>query len=174
MKTKPRDWKVDKDSPKVRFEGEHGSAQNKLRGEVYRYTHSRLMEACDLGMHFEVIALCDMMITDRLEALCQYLLKDEELQFETMSSNQALSALEVAIKDNRPDLKASKEWKKLQKSLRGFFDGRNACLHSFILIKNAASDITLKERVDFLESVSEEGMKLLNEVAGFAARERRR
>ena len=114
-----------------------------------------------------------MMITDRLEALCQSLLKDEELQFETMSSNQALSALEVAIKDNRPDLKASKEWKKLQKSLRGFFDGRNACLHSFILIKNAASDITLKERVDFLESVSEEGMKLLNEVTGFTTRERR-
>ena len=146
MKTKPRDWKVDKDSPKVRFEGEHGSAQNKLRGEVYRYAHSRLMEACDLGMHFEVIALCDMMITDRLEALCQYLLKDEELQFETMSSNQALSALEVAIKDN-PDLKASKEWKKLQKSLR-VFDGET-CLHSFILIKNAASDVSLKERVDF-------------------------
>ena len=91
------------------------------------------MEVCDLGMHFEVIALCDMMITDRLEALCQYLLKDE-LQFETMSSNQALSALEVAIKDNRPDLKV-KGMEEVTE-IRGFFTAETG-LHSFILIMNA-------------------------------------
>jgi hypothetical protein len=174
LKTKPRDWKVDKNAPKVRLEGEFGSEQNKLRGDVYRYAHARLAEASELGMHFEVIALCDMMITDRLEALCQHLLKEEDLQFETMSSNQALSALEVAIKDNRRELNSSVEWKDLRKSLREFFNGRNACLHSFVLIKNAASDVTLKQRVEFLEATSEDGIKLLNAVGQFTARERQR
>ena len=84
---KPRDRKIPKDEPKVRLAGEKGSEQNKLRAELYRYAHERLEEASEQGMLFEVIALCDMLITDRIEAYCQYLLHDEDMQFPTESGH---------------------------------------------------------------------------------------
>jgi len=80
---KTRDFKVPKDKPKVRYAGQKGSPQNALRYELYRYAHERLEEACEQGMLFEVIAICDMLITDRMEAYCQYLLHDDDLQFES-------------------------------------------------------------------------------------------
>jgi len=162
-----RDLKKSKDSPKVRLSGEKGSPQNQLRGELYRYAHDRLNEANEQGMHFEAIALCDMLITDRVEAYCQYLLHDEDMQFETMSANLAIEALEVALKDNAPDVKKSDEWKDMSKRLREFANARNACLHSFILIKNAVKDASLEERIAFLEATAEDGNALVKEIDTF-------
>lgn len=71
-------------------------------------------------MHFECIAFCDMLITDRVEAYCQYLLHNEDMQFETMSANLAIEALEVALKDNAPDVKKSDEWKAMCKLFKEF------------------------------------------------------
>lgn len=168
---KPRDRKVRKDEPKVRFAGEKGSEHNKLRSELYRYAHERLEEASEQGMLFEVIALCDMLITDRIEAYCQYLLHDEDMQFPTESGHQAINFLGVALKDNAPQVSSSKNWQDLQRRLRSFFDGRNFALHSFVLIKNAVKDASLTERVEFIETISEEGLKLVRETDAFVKKQ---
>lgn len=162
-----RDLKKPKDSPKVRLSGEKGSAQSQLRHELYRFAHERLDEASEQGMHFEVIALCDMLITDRVEAYSQYLLHNEDMQFETMSANLAIEALEVALKDNAPDVKQSDEWKAMSKRLRDYANARNTCLHSFILIKNALKDATLAERIEFLEDTAEDGYRLVRDIDSF-------
>ncbi|NRQ25858.1 hypothetical protein [Aliiroseovarius sp. xm-g-7] len=167
MPKSPRDWKVSKYRPKVRLSGDKGSAQSQLRNELYRFAYERLDEASEQGMHFEVIALCDMLITDRVEAYCQYLLHNEDMQFETMSANLAIEALEVALKDNAPDVKKSLEWQAMSKRLRDFANARNTCLHSFILIKNAAKDATLAERIEFLEDTAEDGYRLVREIDTF-------
>lgn len=164
---KPRDRRVLKDEPKVRLQGEKGSEQNKLCSELYRYAHERLEEASEQGMLFEVIALCDMLITDRIEAYCQYLLHEEEMQFPTESGHTAINFLGVALKDHAPEVRSSMEWKELEKRLRMFFDARNFALHSFILIKNAVSDSGLEERIDFTEDAAEDGIRLVREVAAF-------
>ena len=163
----PRDRKVLKDEPKVRLAGEKGSEQNKLRAELYRYAHERLADASEQGMLFEVIALCDMLITDRLEAYCQYLLHNDDLQFNTMSTGQAIEALEVALKDNAPEVKSSPEWKQLSQKIRAFANARNTALHSFVLIKNAATNVSLDERIVFVEVTAEEGNELTREVDWF-------
>lgn len=164
---KPRDRKVPKNEPKVRYAGEKGSSQNQLRYELYRYAHERLEEASEQGMMLEVIALCDMLITDRLEAYCQFILHNQEYQFPTESSNLARSFLEVAIKDHAPDVKSSPEWKSLAGRLKQFSDDRNYALHSFILIKNVATDIGLEERIHYVENVAEDGMRLVRDVDAF-------
>ena len=163
----PRDRKVLKDEPKVRMAGEKGSEHNKLRSELYRYAHERLEEASEQGMLFEVIALCDMLITDRIEAYCQYLLHDEDMLFPTESGHTAINFLGVALKDNAKDVRSSVEWKELEKRLRSFFDGRNFALHSFVLIKNAVKDSSLEERIHFVEIMAEDGIKLVREVDSF-------
>ena len=168
---KPRDRKVPKDEPKVRLVGEKGSEQNKLRAELYRYAHERLADASEQGMLFEVIALCDMLITDRIEAYCQYLLHKEDMQFPTESGHTAINFLGVALKDNAPDVSSSSEWTALQKRLRSFFDGRNFALHSFVLIKNAVKDASLEERLQFVQAIAEEGVKLVRETDAFVRKE---
>ena len=162
-----RDWKVKRDQPKVRFSGEKDSTQNKLRSQLYSYAYERLDEANEQGMFFEVIALCDMLITDRLEAYCQYLLHNDDLQFNTMSTGQAIEALEVALKDNAPEVKSSPEWKQLSQKIRAFANARNTALHSFVLIKNAATNVSLDERIVFVEVTAEEGNELTREVDRF-------
>jgi hypothetical protein len=162
-----RDRKVSKSHPKVRLSGEKNSKQNILRYELYRYAFQRLDEASENGMILEVIALCDMLITDRIEAYCQYLLHDDELQFETMSSNQALSALGVALKDCAPEIQKSPEWRNLRDRIKQFADARNYALHSFVLIKNAAPDTSLEERINFVEDAAEDGIILVREVMAF-------
>ncbi|NVK05823.1 MAG: hypothetical protein HWD92_13440 [Flavobacteriia bacterium] len=159
--------KKPKNAPKVRLSGEKSSPQNRLRSELYRFAHERLDEASEQGMHFEVIALCDMLITDRVEAYCQYLLHNEDMQFETMSANLAIEALEVALKDSATDVKESGELKAMSKRLRDFANARNTCLHSFILVKNAAKDVSLAERIAFLEETAEEGYVLVREIDAF-------
>ena len=168
---KPRDRKVLKDEPKVRLAGEKGSEHNKLRSELYRFAHERLEEASEQGMLFEVIALCDMLITDRIEAYCQYLLHNEDMQFPTESGHTAINFLGVALKDNAPEVRSSVEWRELEKRLRSFFDGRNYALHSFVLIKNAVKDSSLAERVEFVEAIAEEGVKLVRETDAFVRKE---
>ena len=167
----PRDRKVSKLEPKVRLAGEKGSQQNKLRSELYRYAHERLSDASEQGMLFEVIALCDMLITDRLEAFCQYLLHDEDLQFPTESGHTAMNFLGVALKDNAPQLRSSQDWQDLQRRLRLFFDGRNFALHSFVLIKNAVHDSSLEERIQFVAATAEDGVKLVRETDAFVKRQ---
>lgn len=166
---KPRDRKIPKDEPKVRLAGEKGSEQNKLRAELYRYAHERLEEASEQGMLFEVIALCDMLITDRIEAYCQYLLHDEDMQFPTESGHQAINFLGVALKDNAPDVRSADEWKDLEKRLRSFFDARNFALHSFVLIKKAAPGSSLAERIDFVADAAEDGILLTRDVDAFVS-----
>jgi len=166
----PRDRKVNKVEPKIRLAGEKGSEQNKLRAELYRFAHERLAEASEQGMLFEVIALCDMLITDRIEAYCQYLLHNEDMQFPTESGHTAINFLGVALKDNAPEVRSSVEWKELEKRLRSFFDGRNFALHSFVLIKNAVKDSSLAERVEFVEAIAEEGVKLVRRTDAFVKR----
>jgi len=167
----PRDRKVLKDEPKVRSAGEKGSEQNKLRAELYRYAHERLADASEQGMLFEVIALCDMLITDRIEAYCQYLLHNEDMQFPAESGHTAINFLGVALKDNAPEVRSSSEWTALQKRLRSFFDGRNFALHSFVLIKNAVKDASLEERLQFVQAIAEEGVKLVRETDAFVRKE---
>ena len=167
---KPRDRKVQKDEPKVRLAGEKDSEQNKLRAELYRFAYERLEDASEQGMLFEVIALCDMLITDRIEAYCQYLLHDEDMQFPTESGHQAINFLGVALKDNAQEVRSSDEWKDLEERLRAFFDARNFALHSFVLIKKAAPASSLAERLDFVADAAEDGMRLLRDVDAFVSR----
>lgn len=162
-----RERKVLKDHELVRFAGEKGSPQNTLRQELYTYAFQRLEEANEQAMYFEIISICDMLITDRIEAFTQYLLHDEDHQFTTMSSGNAAAAFGSAVKDNAPELYASKEYKDLLAQIEQFTKDRNTSLHSFFLIKNAAPNVSLDERVAYIEEFAEEANNLVRKVSNW-------
>jgi len=76
-KVKTTEKLVDLDHPKVRVSGEAGSPQNTLRGSLYTEALSRIKSGLKDNRYFEVVSLCDTIITDRFEALSQTLIHPE-------------------------------------------------------------------------------------------------
>ena len=153
--------KVDSTQQRVRMVGEAGSQQNALRGELYNYLHVRLSEANEQAMYFEIIALCDMLITDRCEAYTQYLLHNDEVEYPTESIGLSVAFMGTAVKDKAPTVYESDEYKALYQQLLEFAKMRNEVLHGFILVKNVANDVSLQERLDWAEHSAEFGNKLV-------------
>jgi len=164
-KNKPdlRDRKVSPDAKRVRLRGEKGSDQNTLRNTLYAYLKQRLTDANEQAMYFEIIAICDQLITDRIEAYTQYLLFDDDSEFPTESIGTALQFMGTAVKDKAPEVRRNDEYKMLFKRLEGFSAMRNEVLHGFILVKNVATDISLAERIEWAEHSCEVGNKLVSD-----------
>ena len=120
QKTDLRERKVAKTHFKVRVAGETGSQQNALRHELYTHIYERLEEANEQAMYFEIIALCDMLITDRLEAFTQYLLHYEDKEYKTDIIGLALQYLGTAINDKKPALKNDADYKQIYKRVDEF------------------------------------------------------
>lgn len=160
-KSELRKRKVDSAHGKVRVAGKKGSEQNALRQQLYHHLHQRLIEANEQAMYFEIIAICDMLITDRIEAFTQYLLFDDEQQFPTASIGEAVRYLGTAVKDKAPQVAKSDEYKELFQQLLQFAAMRNEVLHGFVLVKKAVEDVSLQERIDWAEHSAEVGNKLV-------------
>ena len=158
-----RDRKVSPDAKRVRLRGEKGSDQNTLRNTLYAYLKQRLADANEQAMYFEILAICDQLITDRIEAYTQYLLFNDESEFPTESIGTALQFLGTAVKDKAPEVRRNEEYKTLFKRLEEFSEMRNEVLHGFILIKNVATDISLAERIEWAEHACEVGNKLVSD-----------
>ena len=165
-----RERKVDKAHFKVRVAGEAGSEQNALRHELYTHIYNRLEEANEQAMYFEIIALCDMLITDRIEAFTQYLLHYDDEIYHTESIAIALGYLGTAVKDKKPALKKDAEYKQIYTRVEEFAKMRNEVMHGFILVKNVASDVSLQERLEFAEHTAEVGNKLVRDVSDFVSK----
>ena len=166
-----RSRKVEKTHGRVRVEGKKGSKQGRLRHDLYICLHDRLAEANEQAMYFEIIALCDMLITDRLEAFTQYLLHYEDKEYKTDSIGLALQYLGTAINDKKPALKNDADYKQIYKRIDEFAKMRNEVMHGFILVKNVASDISLNERLEFAEHTAEVGNKLIRDVSEFVSKQ---
>ncbi len=147
-----RQRKVTKDHPKMRVEGKKGSKQNALRGELYKYMINRLTVAIDNDSFFEVIVICDQLITDRLEAYTQYLLFTHDLQHHTDSVGNSLQAFYAAMKDAR--IKKDKDIKDILKGIEKFVGDRNEVLHNFIIVKNKNRNEKLDDKIARAQGVA--------------------
>jgi len=165
-----RSRKVERTHGRVRVEGKKGSKQGKLRHDLYKCLHDRLAEANEQAMYFEIIAICDMLITDRLEAYTQYLLFDDDFHFPTQSIGGAIGFLGTAVADKAPEVAKSASYIKMRDEVEEFVKMRNEVLHAFIIVKNVASDVSLKERLVFAEHTAEVGNKLVRDVSEFVSK----
>ena len=154
---------------KVRVVGEKGSEQNQLRGELYEYCIDRLNVALDEDCFFEVIALCDMMITDRIEAYTQYLLHDDENHQKTGSIGLSVAAMGAARSDK--DISIDAEYQALYTRIEQFAGARNEIMHGFVLVKNETKDAPLEQREEFAQFMAEFGAKLLIDVMSWTRKQ---
>ena len=95
-----------KDANKVRILAETGSVQNNLRGVLYKEAFDRIKKGNEQGNYFEVIALVDSVITDRLHSLVQHIRKDENDDYEHQSVGGMIAILNSEIKKQKFDIEA--------------------------------------------------------------------
>lgn len=154
---------------KVRVTGEKGSQQNKLRQQLYSNVSERLKQAYNNGYYFEVIALCDMIITDRIEAYIQYLVYEDDSHYETSSIGLAIQVMGKAR--NEKGLVADEEYSDLYKLVASFANDRNNALHRYLLVRNDNSELSLDERLELLKSVAKSGMAIAKLVKNWTRRQ---
>lgn len=139
----------DKNAKKVRALGEKGSIQNILRYELYMKAFDRIKRGNQQGNYFEVIALVDSVITDRLNSLVQHIRKDENDDYEHQSVGGMIAILNSEIKKQKFDIEP--EFKKLIHELNDWVSDRNFVAHSFVVVTNANKTIDKEERLEIVK-----------------------
>ena len=148
--------KVDTSNPNVRIPGETDSPQNKLRYELYSEAFRRMDTGLKDGNHFEVIAIADSIITDRVQALTQTILHEEPEQYVAMSVGGAIEVLFREVKERNITL--NKELRTLMSTIHGkWAPKRNIASHGFVVVTGKNENKKIDDRIEDLKETAEEG-----------------
>lgn len=165
--------KVDASNRNVRMLAEPDSPQNQLRGELYGVAFERIESSLSNGNHFEVIALADSIITDRVQALTQDILKDEPEQYSWMSVGAAIEVLFREVKTRNIIL--DKELRSLLTQVHQVWSQkRNVASHGFVVITPKNLEHGIKTRLDNLKDAAVEGASLARSITDEIDKFRRR
>lgn len=155
---KYQDLLKDMESPKVRARGELGSAQNSLRYELYKAAFERIEDGIKNDNFFEVISIADSLITDRIQALVQFLRREEPEHYVHTSIGKALELLRAEMKNRNIDL--GDEFEDLRKKLNEWVPDRNIAAHGFVVITRKNLNQNLDRRIEHLKTTAITGADL--------------
>jgi hypothetical protein len=155
------------DDENVRKPGQKSSPQNALRAELYRDVWGRINNAMENECFFEVITLCDMVTTDRMEAFSQYLMYTDENHFQTDSIGESFKNFGWAIKYKGSEFGISKtgEVKELYNLIQEFVELRNKIVHGHLIVRNSTENISLDERVALLNDAAQKGIVVARKIS---------
>lgn len=153
-----------KDANRVRILAETGSAQNNLRGVLYKEAFERIKKGNEQGNYFEVIALVDSIITDRLHSLVQHIRKQENDDYEYQSVGMMLKIFNSERKKHK--FVIPRKFRTLINNQIGetWIRDRNFAAHSFVIVTNANKTIDKEERMEILKRCAINGEKYAKEM----------
>lgn len=165
--------KVDASNRNVRMSAEPDSPQNRLRGELYEVAFERIESSLSSGNYFEVIALADSIITDRVQALTQDILKDEPEQYSWMSVG---AAIEVLFREVKPrNIILDTELRSLLTQVHQVWSQkRNVASHGFVVITPKNLEDGVQTRLENLKGAAVEGASLARSITDEIDKFRRR
>ena len=158
----------DLNSPNIRARGELGSKQNQLRYNLYKAAFERMESALASDNVFEVISIADSLITDRLQALIQFLRKEEPKQYTHVSIGKAQAVL---IKEMRQrDFSFGDEIEVLVKEINSWVPHRNKAAHGFVVVTHKDINEELEDRLKHLRTTAKDGLKLARKTTTMTTR----
>ena len=160
-----RSNKVDGSNPNVRLSGESDSPQNKLRGELYRSAFERMDRGLEEERFFEVIAIADSVITDRIQSVIQTIIHEEPEQYTHTAIGTAIQSLFTEIKSRKIQLDS--ELTDLLKEIyseKKWVQRRNDVAHGFVVVTSRTADHSLEDRLRDLKETAEQGARYAREV----------
>jgi hypothetical protein len=127
-----------------------------LRAELYGEAFERINRGIKDKRYFEVIALADSIITDRVQALTQDIIRDEPEQYAWMSVGGAVASLLKEVKTRSitlpPELR-----RLLIQALSVWSEKRNIASHGFVVITPKNLEQGLESRLENLKDAAVEG-----------------
>jgi hypothetical protein len=127
-----------------------------LRAELYGEAFERINRGIKDKRYFEVIALADSIITDRVQALTQDIIRDEPEQYAWMSVGGAVASLLKEVKTRSitlpPELR-----RLLIQVLSVWSEKRNIASHGFVVITPKNLEQGLESRLENLKDAAVEG-----------------
>jgi len=166
-----RSSKVPEGNPNVRVPGEPDSPQNKLRGELYSEAFDRMSQGLSDGRYFEVIAIADSVITDRIQSVTQTILHEEPEQYIHTAIGVAVHALMSEIKDRQLEL--DPEFISLIKEINTtskWIQNRNEVTHGFVVVTPKSVDQSIEDRQRKLQETAELGARFAREITQIATK----
>lgn len=151
--------KVDASDRNVRIPSEKGSQHNDLRGKLYDTAFARIDKGLADGRYFEVIALADSIITDRVQSLTQAIIRDEPEQYRWMSVGGAIEVLFREVKTRNITLPTEIR-KPLTDVHQVWSQKRNIAAHAFVVVTPKNLDVGVEERLENVKVAAEEGALL--------------
>ncbi len=147
---------IDRTEKNVRVIGERGSETNELRGQLLKVGFERIKEGLSKENYFEVAMLSDSIITDRLNAVVQFIRRDEDTDFQHQSVGAMMEILYAQLKEYQvnldPDLK-----KLIHHINEKWVTKRNFVAHSFVLVTNKSKDMSVEDRLNLVKECAVEG-----------------
>lgn len=157
-KEKYQDLLQNIENPKIRARGEVGSPQNSLRFKLYKAAFERIEDGIQNGNFFEVISIADSLITDRIQALVQFLRREEPEHYVHTSIGLALELLQAEMKSRNIDL--GDEFNSLRKKLNQWVPDRNIAAHGFVVITRKNLNQNVDHRMEHIKTTAITGAKL--------------
>ena len=155
--------KVDASNKNVRIAGEPDSPQNRLRAELYGEAFERINRGIKDEIYFEVIALADSIITDRVQALTQDIIRDEREQYAWMSVGGAIEGLFSEVKTRSitlpPEIRGL-----LTQVHQVWSQKRNIAAHAFVVVTPKNLEQGVETRLDNLKDAAVEGAALARSI----------
>lgn len=158
--------KVSDTDKRARVRGEKGSHQNRLRGSLYKEAFERISRASENGYYFEVVALCDSILEDRLEAFLQVILHHEMDQYPTNSTGLAVTTLLAEAKKN--NIEWHKSHSKLFGAILAWTGQRNIALHQFVIVQQNNKETQVEDRLESVRKAAEDGFDLVRQVTSLS------
>ena len=151
--------KVDASDKYVRIPAENDNQQNELRGKLYDAAFGRIDKGLTEERYFEVISLADSIITDRVQALAQDIIRNEPEQYGWMGVGAAIEVLFREVKTRNISL--DKTLKKNLSEVHGVWtQKRNIAAHGFVVVTPKNLDVGVEERLRNMKVAAQEGAKL--------------
>ena len=153
--------KVDQNHSRFRVPGEEGSKQNKLRGQLYDEAFRRIRDGLGDENYFEVIALSESILSDRVGALLQALHHFDEEQYPTESLGVSAHLLRNVLRDR--GIKLGNKFNKMLGRVIHWANERNHSIHAFVIVNTGNLDKGVGDRLQQLRVTAERGSIITRE-----------
>jgi hypothetical protein len=129
------------------------------RSQLYGAASEQLKKAFEGGFYIECVAICESIITDRLEARLQFLSRDTTKLAPVLPIGHVLKAIKKSALEKEPDLLA------IYEKISMWGHDRNEVIHQFVKRTDIDKRLSGKDRTEFSKETAKTGIELKNQIS---------
>jgi hypothetical protein len=144
-----------------RLLGGEGTAVARQRYDLYKLANEQLKAAYEAGFYIECVAICESIISDRIEARLQLLRRGTDKPSHIDSLGRLLKQIEDIESEDQTELRAA------YVSIREWGNARNATIHQFVKVSDQNHQADAKDRIRQAKTAARDGkilMKLISKL----------